>query len=61
MALRLCGLPATAIWAIERKGLPERHQHILVADGDAIQFYSRMGFERWGRTESMWIYAGRDH
>jgi predicted N-acetyltransferase YhbS len=37
------------------------HQHILVADGDAIQFYSRMGFERAGRTEPMWIYAGRDH
>ena len=37
------------------------HQHILVADGRAIEFYRKCGFERAGRTESMWIYAGGDH
>ena len=37
------------------------HQHILVADGRAIEFYSRHGFEIAGRTQSMWIYAGADH
>jgi GNAT superfamily N-acetyltransferase len=37
------------------------HQHILVADGRAIDFYRTCGFERAGRTEPMWIYAGHDH
>lgn len=37
------------------------HQHILVADGRAIEFYRKCGFERAGKTEPMWIYAGRDH
>jgi GNAT superfamily N-acetyltransferase len=37
------------------------HQHILVADGDAIEFYKKCGFERAGRTEPMWVYAGGDH
>ncbi len=37
------------------------HQHILVADGRAIDFYRKCGFERAGKTESMWIYAGDDH
>ena len=37
------------------------HQHILVADGKAIDFYKKCGFERAGKTESMWIYAGHDH
>jgi GNAT superfamily N-acetyltransferase len=37
------------------------HQHILVADGRAVEFYRRCGFERAGKTEPMWIYAGRDH
>src|SRR2546421_3750500 len=36
------------------------HQHILVADGRAIDFYRKCRFERAGKTESMWIYAGRD-
>ena len=35
------------------------HQQILVADGNAIEFYKRMGFQRAGKTESMWIYSGR--
>jgi GNAT superfamily N-acetyltransferase len=37
------------------------HQQILVADGRAIEFYRKCGFERAGRTEPMWIYAGHDH
>ncbi len=37
------------------------HQHMLVADGDAIDFYKKMGFERAGKTEPMWIYQGDDH
>ncbi len=37
------------------------HQHMLVADGRAIAFYRKCGFERAGNTEAMWIYAGHDH
>lgn len=37
------------------------HQHMLVADGRAVDFYKKCGFTRAGKTESMWIYAGDDH
>ncbi len=37
------------------------HQHMLVADGRAIEFYRKSGFSRAGKTEPMWIYAGHDH
>jgi ribosomal protein S18 acetylase RimI-like enzyme len=37
------------------------HMHMLVADGKAIGFYKKLGFERAGKTEPMWIYAGHDH
>ena len=37
------------------------HQQILVADGKAIDFYEKCGFERAGETRSMWIYKGNDH
>ena len=37
------------------------HQHMLTADGDAVEFYKKMGFERAGRTEPMWVYQGDDH
>ena len=37
------------------------HQHILVADGGAVDFYRKCGFERAGRTEPMWVYAGSEH
>ena len=37
------------------------HQHVVIADGRAIEFYRKCGFERAGKTESMWIYAGHDH
>jgi GNAT superfamily N-acetyltransferase len=37
------------------------HQHMLTADGRAIEFYRKCGFKRAGKTEPMWIYAGHDH
>ena len=37
------------------------HQHILVADGRAVEFYQKCGFVRAGETQSMWIYSGNDH
>jgi ribosomal protein S18 acetylase RimI-like enzyme len=37
------------------------HQQMLVADGRALDFYRKCGFQRAGKTESMWIYAGNDH
>jgi len=37
------------------------HQQMLTADGDAIEFYKALGFERAGNTLSMWIYAGAEH
>jgi len=37
------------------------HQHLLVADGRAIEFYRKCGFQRAGKTEPMWIYDGHDH
>lgn len=37
------------------------HMQMLTADGEAIDFYKKNGFERAGQTEPMWIYAGGDH
>lgn len=37
------------------------HQMMLTADGGAIDFYKTLGFERAGKTEPMWIYAGTEH
>jgi hypothetical protein len=37
------------------------HQKMLTADGDAVAFYRSLGFERAGKTEPMWIYAGDEH
>lgn len=37
------------------------HQLMLTADGQAIEFYKCLGFERAGSTESMWIYTGAEH
>ena len=37
------------------------HQLMLVADGQTLDFYRRLGFARAGQTEPMWIYAGHDH
>ncbi len=37
------------------------HQQMLTADGKAVPFYEKMGFERAGQTVPMWVYAGKDH
>ncbi|MBK1876784.1 GNAT family N-acetyltransferase [Pelagicoccus mobilis] len=37
------------------------HMNMLTADGKAIEFYQKHGFERAGKTEPMWIYSGNDH
>ena len=37
------------------------HQQMLTADGKAIDFYRKCGFEKAGSTQSMWIYQGDDH
>lgn len=37
------------------------HQMMLVADGGAVDFYERMGFQRAGKTTPMWIYSGQEH
>jgi GNAT superfamily N-acetyltransferase len=37
------------------------HQQMLTADVKAIEFYKKMGFERAGNTEPMWIYSGKEH
>ena len=37
------------------------HQLMLVADGATVGLYRALGFERAGKTEPMWIYAGTDH
>ncbi len=37
------------------------HQQMLTADGDAVAFYKALGFERAGKTEPMWVYAGAEH
>jgi GNAT superfamily N-acetyltransferase len=39
----------------------EFHQQMLTADGKAIEFYKKIGFERAGNTEPMWIYTGKEH
>lgn len=37
------------------------HQQVLLADGKAIRFYERLGFEPAGETRSMWIFQGDEH
>ena len=37
------------------------HMQMLTADGKAIDFYKKVGFERAGQTEPMWIYKGGEH
>ena len=37
------------------------HMQVLTADGKAIDFYQKVGFERAGETEPMWIYKGNEH
>lgn len=37
------------------------HMQMLTADGKAVDFYKKNGFERAGKTEPMWIYKGVDY
>lgn len=37
------------------------HTQMLTADGKAIDFYTKNGFERAGETVPMWIYKGNEH
>ena len=37
------------------------HQQMLTADGDAIEFYKRLGFEKAGKAQAMWVYSGNEH
>ncbi len=37
------------------------HQQMRTADGEAVEFYKSMEFNRAGKTEPMWVYAGNDH
>ena len=37
------------------------HMQMLTADGKAIDFYKKVGFEKAGETQPMWIYKGNEH
>ncbi len=37
------------------------HMQMLTADGKAIDFYQKVGFEKAGKTQPMWIYKGDEH
>ncbi len=37
------------------------HQHILIAEAKAVPFYRKCGFNRAGKTTSMWVFKGREH
>ena len=37
------------------------HMQMLTADGRAIDFYQKNGFEKAGETQPMWIYSGNEH
>jgi ribosomal protein S18 acetylase RimI-like enzyme len=37
------------------------HMQMLTADGKAIDFYRKVGFEKAGNTQPMWIYKGNEH
>jgi GNAT superfamily N-acetyltransferase len=37
------------------------HQQVLVADGQAVDFYAKCGFVKAGHTQAMWIYQGNEH
>ncbi len=37
------------------------HMQVLTADGNTVEFYKKIGFQRAGDTKSMWIYEGEEH
>ncbi|WKN43903.1 GNAT family N-acetyltransferase [Tunicatimonas pelagia] len=49
------------IMEVFRERYASFHQQILVADGQAINFYEQCGFESAGETRAMWIYQGSEH
>ncbi len=49
------------IMAAMQKKYEGFHQQMVTADGGAIEFYKKCGFEKAGKTESMWIYQGNEH
>lgn len=51
----------TEIMNMMKQKYADFHMHMLTADGRAIDFYRKCGFERAGKTEPMWIYSGHDH
>ncbi len=44
-----------------KKKYKKFHMQMLTADGKAIEFYQKVGFERAGETEPMWIFKGNEH
>ncbi len=54
------GIGRLLVTELQRK-YSDFHQQMLTADGEAIEFYQSVGFERAGATEPMWIYAGNEH
>ncbi|WP_372751377.1 GNAT family N-acetyltransferase [Labilibaculum sp.] len=55
-----CGIGKMIMNKFQEKYL-DFHQQILVADGEAIDFYEKCGFEKAGSCLPMWIYKGHDH
>jgi GNAT superfamily N-acetyltransferase len=51
----------TEIMNLLKKKYAGFHQLMLTADGKAVEFYKKCGFERAGSTEPMWIYSGKEH
>ena len=57
----------------QRKGIGKRlievllkkyegfHQQVLIADNNAVNFYTKNGFKLATNTTSLWIYEGNDH
>ena len=37
------------------------HMQMLTADIEAVPFYNKLGFEKAGNTQPMWIYKGNEH
>ncbi len=37
------------------------HMQMLTADAKALEFYHKIGFEKAGNTQPMWIYNGNEH
>ncbi len=37
------------------------HMIVVLADSNTSEFYTKMGFNRAGRTVPLWIYSGNEH